>query len=112
MSYTRRYRIIDNQDYLEFGILTDDGGVATFHHNGDCVVTTYYQNRVTNIDNDSILYDLSYWEWLALGKAYVKDWDYTPTQQELIEDALDWLCPQHPKDEWVLDYKILKEINI
>ena len=67
-------------------IITNDGGVATI----DCIEgnysTTYYQSRLTDMPDG-----MNMWEYLAEGKAYVKDWDYDPTPEEAIEDALNWL---------------------
>ena len=71
----------------EVDIFTSDGGVATLHHNGEHIVTTYYQDRASE-DDESI------WEKLSEGKVYMKDWEGRDiVDDEMIEDAVNWLCP-------------------
>jgi hypothetical protein len=75
----------------EADIFISDGGVATLHHNGEHIVTTYYQDRVVAEElND----DESIWEKLSEGKVYMKDWEGRDiVDDEMIEDAVNWLCP-------------------
>jgi hypothetical protein len=74
----------------EADVFMTDGGVATFHHNGEHMLTTYYQDRVVV---EMLGEDEDLWEKLAEGKAYIKDW---PEKQEvddgMIKDAVSWLC--------------------
>jgi len=82
-------------DSDDITIRTDDGGVASIHHNEDHFVTTYYQSRDSNKEVD--------WQNLADGKAYFKDWDKDKDDgidDEMIEDALRWLV--------VGDYEFIK----
>jgi hypothetical protein len=75
----------------EVDIFTSDGGVATLHHNGEHIVTTYYQDRVVAEELDV---DESVWERLSEGKVYMKDWEgRDDIDDEMIEDAVNWLCP-------------------
>lgn len=90
-----KYRVIEDGD-AEYTIVVEDGGVATLHHNGHHMLTTYYQDRITEeTSKDEI------WDELAEGKAYIKDWEgitEAPTKKELEEmvmDAVDWLV-YHP----------------
>lgn len=77
---------IDNSD-TSIDIIVEDGGICSIHHNGTHLITTYYQDRTNRIDDDM-------WDNLANGKAYLKDWeDKQDVDDEVIEDALDWLCP-------------------
>ncbi len=74
----------------EADIFISDGGVATLHHNGEHIITTYYQDRVVaeELNNDE-----SIWEKLSEGKAYIKDWEGRDIiDDEMIEDAVNWLC--------------------
>src|SRR5210317_1694706 len=77
-----KYKLIhvDEDTYLR----VDDGGIATFHHNGEHMLTEYYQDRCTSEEID--------WELLAEGKMYVKDWESKQeVDDEMIQDALNWL---------------------
>jgi hypothetical protein len=68
-------------------IFMSDGGVATLHHNGEHMVTTYYQDRIT-----SERYAEDMWDELAEGKTYCKDWEgEDKTTTEMITDAILWL---------------------
>lgn len=79
--------IITSKD--EADLFLDDGGVASFHHNGENMLTTYYQDRV---DQDTLSDDESIWDVLSEGKQYCKDWhgEHELTQ-EMIDDAVAWL---------------------
>jgi hypothetical protein len=89
----------------EATIVTEDGGVATVHHNGQNLVTTYYQLRVEQFDDDM-------WDILQEGKQYLKNWT---SKQEVDEDtihaALEWLCPT--ERNWVEEdyYLFTTEFN-
>ena len=90
-----KYRIVDLSDD-GFDVLVEDGGVVSVHKDADegIYVSTYYQNKIdtqTCADN--------FYEALAEGKAYIKDWDSTSTQDEIVQDALQWLVKPSPK-EW------------
>lgn len=77
----------------EADLYMSDGGVATFHHNGEGILTTYYESRFipeeTKLEEDQTM-----WDFLGEGKTYTKEW---PGQHEItdemIEDAVVWLCP-------------------
>lgn len=69
-------------------ILTQDGGVATIHkvEDEDRYLTTYYQDRCDATFDDAM------WDRLSEGKVYLKDWhDKTSIDQQMIDDALEWL---------------------
>jgi hypothetical protein len=87
-----KYRIINDGEEGEFIVLTEDGGCVAIHHNGDNIVSTYYQKRLTDIENPNEV-----WNELAEGKIYLKDWDIEPTREIIIKDALDWLVCPAPK---------------
>jgi hypothetical protein len=87
----------------EVDIILEDGGVATVHHNGEHLLTTYYQDRVHAIDDEM-------WDVLADGNTYTKDWnDKQVVDAEVIDDAIDWLCPFTSNVEEV-SYESIKEI--
>lgn len=68
-------------------VYMSDGGIATFHHNEEHMLTTYYQDRI-EIQSDDI------WLSLAESKVYLKDWaDKQVVDDEMIADAVNWLAP-------------------
>lgn len=77
-------------DQFEYSIYMEDGGTATVHHNGEHMITTYYQNRLKNFninDLDNIDFDE-----VTEGNAYIKDWESKQDiDQEIIYDAINWL---------------------
>ena len=71
----------------EADVYMSDGGVASFHHNGEHMITTYYQDRIEYGYNEEDI-----WEKLAEGKVYCSDWkDKHIVDDEMIEDAVAWL---------------------
>jgi hypothetical protein len=68
-------------------VIVEDGGVATAYNPDDHYRTDYYQNRIdetTTVDN--------LWDELSKGKMHSNDWEgKEPTEQELIDDMLEWL---------------------
>jgi hypothetical protein len=77
-------RIFNNSTEAEIRI--SDGGIATCRHNGDHMVSDYYQDRTESYTSEID------WEELAKGKIYCEDWEYKQeVDQEIIEDALKWL---------------------
>jgi len=82
-----RVIIHKNSGEQEVDIFMSDGGAATLHWNQEHMLTTYYQSRVEDGENNPDVWDI-----LAEGKAYMKDWEgqheYT---DEMILDAICWL---------------------
>lgn len=81
----------------EVDIIMSDGGHASIHHNGEHMLTTYYQSRLDlSIDNvDDMLTDLSN------GKAYHNDWEgEDELSDEMIKDAIDWLVVGNDIESW------------
>lgn len=73
-------------DQEDLDIYLSDGGVASLHHNGSHMVTTYYQSRIKDINNPNN------WEILSEGKVYTKDWeDRQEADDDMILDAIIWL---------------------
>jgi hypothetical protein len=71
----------------EMTIVTEDGGVVTVHHNGTHMITTYYQDRVEQFDENM-------WEELDSSKQYLHDWKgKQEVDDEIVQDALEWLSP-------------------
>ena len=69
----------------ECDIFMSDGGVASIHHNGEHIITTYYQDRCDSEDE-------YIWEKLSEGKVYCKDWEgEDKITDEMLEDAVQWL---------------------
>ena len=95
-----KYRI-NEIDEDEFDIIVEDGGVVSIHHNGESLVSTYYQSRITE--------DMSpedFWDELGSGKAYMKDWPDGTHIDAIIQDALNWLVLPAPAEGWVIDNSI------
>lgn len=67
----------------DFAILTQDGGFATVHDNGECMILTLCQNSVRNNPDE--------------GKQYIKEFPYDTERQEIINHGLNWLSPQTQK---------------
>jgi len=84
-------------DKREVHIFMEDGGHATIHHNGEHMLTTYYQSRLENYDitNQTKEYiDSLDFTPCEEGKAYLHDWEeQDEITQEMIEDAVNWLNP-------------------
>lgn len=99
-----KYRIHDSYQDGSLDIITEDGGIASVYHNGDNMVTNYYQTRLTEINKDEYI-----WDELSNSKVYCHDWDGEPTKEQLITDALDWLVYPRPKN-WELDNTIFIDI--
>ena len=99
-----KYRIIKTSD-TDFDIITEDGGVASVHYNGEKLCTNYYQSRLTDIDCDDDI-----WEQLSEGKIYNKDWTEKESNQEIITDALNWLVVTSIPMNWEIDNSLYNQI--
>ena len=92
----------------EFDVITEDGGIASISFVDGSFQTMYYQSR---INKDSVDVHSSVWDDLADGKAYIKEWEETPTRDALIKDALEWLVVPQPQ-EWEQDDTIFSNVII
>lgn len=100
-----KYRI-NQLEENEFDIIIEDGGVVSVYHNGDNLVSMYYQNRITKeMDPEE------FWDDLGSGKAYIKDWTDGISKDEIILDALNWLVLPAPAEGWVQDDSIWPEFS-
>jgi hypothetical protein len=81
-------------DSTEMMVIIEDGSIATCYHNGSHILTEYYQNR---IDKETIE-DENFWDKLADGNIYCKDWKNKQIwDNEIINDMLKWLyCSTDP----------------
>ena len=91
------YRIVNSTVDESFDIITETGGVASFHHNGENYVSTYFSKSLVDCDPSGYV-----WDELSQEKVYFNDWDKEPTKEEAIKDALEWLVFP-PPPEWVED---------
>ena len=72
-------------------IYTEDGGVSTIHHNGDCFISEYYQSRINDLSQEQC-------DFVNAGKIYSKEWPHKSyIDDEMIKDALRWLATAHIK---------------
>jgi hypothetical protein len=92
-----RYRVIKSA-LNEVDVLTENGGVATFYHNGDNYVTNYYTTNLGDCDPTNYV-----WDELSQSKVYIHDWDGEPTEEEVVQDALSWLVFPAPTEGWTID---------
>lgn len=68
-------------------ILTEYGGVVTVHHNGSHMLTTYFNDKVEQFDDNM-------WEELESSKQWLRDWKKKQeVDDEIVQDALEWLSP-------------------
>lgn len=82
-----KYAVHTDQD--EGILIIEDGGIAAFHNNGEHIIATLYQNRAEE-------FTMNYRMWAQLddGKVHLKDWKTKQhIDEEIIDDALNWLCP-------------------
>jgi hypothetical protein len=103
-------------------IVTEHGGVACAHHNGDHIVSEYYQESLCKGDLEG---DRDIWEILGEGKLYSNDWvdseesdTYYPLKtkidDEVVKDLREWLVPENDEGfteyrmKWDDDYTFLK----
>lgn len=94
--YVERYTNYDG--FLILG----DGGVVEFQHNGDNMVSTYYQSRIPAdlISEDGDIDFDRLWDELSEGEVYLEDWDdeHTAIDGEMVNDAIGWLyCTTDPE---------------
>lgn len=85
--FIMKYRI-NKYDALgfEYDILTEDGGLVNVCSDLGATVSTYYQNRIQagQSGSENLLH-------LQGGKAFIKEWDYASTFDDILNDALGWL---------------------
>ncbi|MEY4572165.1 MAG: hypothetical protein RLZ10_1391 [Bacteroidota bacterium] len=92
-----RYAVISDSD-TEMMVIVQDGGIATCHHNGNHIITEYYQDR---IDRENVGKE-EFWDILAEGKMYVNDWEDKQTwDDEVVQDILGWLYCSTEEVEFV-----------
>lgn len=87
MAHKVNYAVIESGDSGVM-VIVQDGGIATCHNNGFHLITEYYQDRIEkeNVGSEN------FWDILAEGKMYVKDWeDKQEWDEEVVQDMLEWL---------------------
>ena len=74
-----KYNVItEGED--DYTIRTGDGGLAVIRHNGENLLTDYYQDRTKDAEID--------WDKMSESKMHCKDWeDKTFIDQDMIYDA-------------------------
>lgn len=98
-------------DGSEMILITQDGGIATFHQGDGVLLTTLFQSRPHRFDFTDEM-----WETLSDGKVYIKDYEgLTEPNQQVISETLEWLClfcPKYVKVDWdvlINDYNQLAD---
>jgi hypothetical protein len=98
-----KYRVHKSKVDESFDIITEDGGIASVYHNDFNLVTNYYEANLKEIDRDNYI-----WDELSNQRIYCHDWDEGATNEEIIQDALDYL--NSSVDKWELDNTIFQDI--
>jgi hypothetical protein len=103
-----KYRILtESVSDREYIILVDDGGVAASHSDGDKVILTYYQNRISNDTNPDDV-----WDELNTGDQYTKEFSMDVTLNELVESSLQWLVMFADVDDFERDDSIWTNVFV
>lgn len=95
-----------NGDGDELEVVMEDGGNATIYYEYDDhetpkPKTQYYQNRIEDLECEDL------WQQLADGESYIKIWeDKDIIDQDVIDDAIEWLCQPTQKHEYITDKTI------
>ena len=77
-------------DKEECVMISEAGGVACAHFNGDMIISEYYQDRLSKKDLQNN--DLTIWEILGEGKMYGTEWENkTKIDDEILEDLRKFL---------------------
>ena len=104
-----KYRvIIHQQEPLDLTVVGENGEVATFRFEDGHGISDYYYAKIDH-NTDS----LKVWEELS-NQAYniqYREWRHEPTMEQIITDALDWIGPLVPNDQWEQDDTIWANIN-
>ena len=99
-----KYRINKYDNYAgEFDIITEDGGLVSVCSGLGGTISTYYQNRIQagQSGSENLLH-------LQEGKAFIKEWDYASTHDDILNDALGWLVLGHVV--WERDDSIWQDV--
>ena len=81
-----KYKILYISEH-DFDVIVEDGGIASVNDEFGYYNVTYYQSRISpDMQEDEIQ------EVLHESKCYIKDYTDSATRQEVIADALQWLC--------------------
>ena len=99
MKYRVHYSSVDES----FDVITEDGCVASVYHNECNIVTNYYEANLTEINKDNYL-----WDELSNHKIYYHDWEDGVSNEEIIQDALNYLNSQ--VETWELDNTIFQDV--
>ena len=82
-------------------VVCEDGGIACLHFNGEHMLVTLYQNRITPETDLENLF-----EELGEGKSYIEDYkgenDVTP---QMILDCMNWLFKSSESHLPCIDYR-------
>lgn len=93
------YAVIEGIEDDGVVVIVQDGGIATCHNNGEHLITEYYQDR---IDDESLDSEDGFWDTLAEGKMYIKDWtEKQEWDEEVVQDMLEWLYATTEEVEFV-----------
>jgi hypothetical protein len=81
-----KYKVLNISSH-DLDIITEDGGVAEITNEFGNYATLYYQSRITPEMNEGEIQDT-----LMDSKSYYKEHSESATREQVILDALQWLC--------------------
>lgn len=96
--------ITEDAPDTEVTIFTENGGITTTYHNGEHLLSEMYQDRVDFFDSE--VFDR------LEGKIYIRDWENKQVvDQEVIQQAIEWLCPSCDTFIEVDFHQLVKDYN-
>tara|TARA_R110001606_G_scaffold203594_4_gene351694 strand:- start:103 stop:459 length:357 start_codon:yes stop_codon:yes gene_type:complete len=73
----------------EVTIFLSDGGVSSIHDTGEYFLAEYYQSRIDLDQLEDEGYE--FWEELAEGKMYCKEYPVENVTEKMIDECINWL---------------------
>jgi len=101
-----KYRVIKSNVDESFDVITEDGGCTYIYYGDSRWVSNYYKGRIGDLKGR----EEEFWMELQDMGLYVNTWeDKEPTEEELIQDALDWMVFPSPSS-WEVDEALFDNI--
>lgn len=82
--------VYTDKNNTEADLFLSDGGVASFHHNQEHMISGMYQRKLDEeyVENE----EETIWDFLGEGKLYETDWEgKQEIDKEMIQGAINWL---------------------
>lgn len=88
---------------FEYDIITEDGGIVSVCSDLGATISTYYQDRL----QEGMLPGYV-WGVLGEGKTYIREWEYSNSFDDILNDALGWLVMGN--EVWERDDTIWQDV--